>query len=77
MIITIIVIEMVEAKAREITTIPVSKGTRDKLKSLGIKGETYDEIIARLMEVARYEEFMERQYALLKEKDKFVPLDAI
>jgi len=75
--ITIMVIEMVEARAREITTIPVSKGTRDKLKSLGLKGETYDEIIARLMEVARYEEFMERQYALLKEKDKFVPLDAI
>jgi len=77
MIITIMVIEMVEARAREITTIPVSKGTRDKLKSLGLKGETYDEIIARLMEVARYGEFMERQYALLKEKDKFVPLDAI
>ena len=71
------VIEMVEAKAREITTIPVSKGTRDKLKSLGLKGETYDEIIARLMEMTRYEEFMERQYTLLKEKDKFVPLDAI
>ena len=71
------VIEMAQAKARKITTIPVSRGTRDKLKSLGLKGETYDEIIARLMEVARYEEFMERQYTLLKEKDKFVPLDAI
>jgi len=71
------VIEMAQAKAREITTIPVSRGTRDKLRSLGLKGETYDEIIARLMEVARYEEFMERQYTLLKEKDKFVPLDAI
>jgi len=71
------VIKMAEAKAREITTIPVSKGTRDKLKSLGLKGETYDEIIARLMEMTRYEEFMERQYTLLKEKDKFVPLDAI
>ena len=71
------VIEMAEAKARGITTIPVSRGTRDKLKSLGLKGETYDEIISRLMEMARYEEFMERQYALFKEKDKFVPLDAI
>ena len=71
------VIEMAQAKAREITTIPVSRGTRDKLRSIGLKGETYDEIIARLMEVARYEEFMERQYTLLKEKDKFVPLDAI
>jgi hypothetical protein len=77
MVITVMVIEMVEAKSREITTIPVSRGTRDKLKSLGLKGETYDEIIARLMEMARYEEFMERQYSLLKEKDKFVPLDAI
>ena len=77
MIITIMVIEMVEARVREITTIPVSKETRNKLKSLGLKGETYDEIIARLMEMARYEEFMERQYALLKEKDRFVPLDAI
>jgi len=71
------VIEMAHARERKITTIPVSRGTRDKLKSLGLKGETYDEIIAHLMEVARYEEFMERQYALLKEKDKFVPLDAI
>jgi hypothetical protein len=76
-IITVMVIEMAEAKARGITTIPVSRVTRDKLKSLGLKGETYDEIIARLMEIARYEEFMERQYALLKEKDKFVPLDEI
>jgi hypothetical protein len=76
-VITVMVIEMAEAKPRGITTIPVSRGTRDKLKSLGLKGETYDEIIARLMEMARYEEFMERQYSLLKEKDKFVPLDAI
>lgn len=71
------VIGMAQARERKITTIPVSRGTRDKLKSLGLKGETYDKIIARLMEVARYEEFMERQYTLLKEKDKFVPLDAI
>ena len=78
-VITVMVIEMAEAKARGITTIPVSRGTRDKLKSIGLKGETYDEIISRLMEMARYEEFMERQYSLLKdkEKDKFVPLDAI
>ena len=61
----------------EITTIPVSKAIRDRLRSFGSKGETYDEILRRLMERVDYEEFRERQYRLLKEKEKFVPLDEI
>ena len=32
-----------------ITTIKVSKGTRDKLMDLGKKGETYDELILKLV----------------------------
>jgi len=32
----------------EITTLKVTKATRDRLKALGRKGETYDEIINRL-----------------------------
>jgi len=32
-----------------ITTIQLSPKTRDKLKELGSKGETYEEIILRLM----------------------------
>lgn len=34
---------------REKTTIELSTGTRDRLKDLGKKGETYDDIICRLL----------------------------
>jgi hypothetical protein len=64
-------------KTRDITTIPVRKGTKDRLKSLGLKGQTYDDIISQLVEQVEYEEFMERQYKRLEEKSKFVPLGAI
>lgn len=36
---------------KDITTIQVSKTIRDRLKELGKKGETYDEIIERLLEL--------------------------
>jgi len=61
----------------ELTTIPVSKLTRDKLKAFGLKGDTYDKILTQLMEKVDYEEFMERQYARLNEKEKFVSLDEL
>lgn len=32
------------------TTISLTEGTRDELKKYGHKGETYDEILQRLME---------------------------
>ncbi len=35
-----------------LTTIQISKETREKLKKFGIKGETYDEIIKRLLKLA-------------------------
>jgi len=38
------------------TTIELSKETRDRLKKLGKKGETYDEIIRRLLELAKERE---------------------
>jgi hypothetical protein len=59
------------------TTIPLEKVTRDRLRSLGKKGETYDQILKRLMSVAEYEEFMDRQYERLKDKKAFVSLDEI
>ncbi len=61
----------------EITTIPITKKVRDMLKSYGLKGETYDIILRRMMKQVDHEEFMERQYKLLQEKDKFVSLDEI
>ena len=33
-----------------ITTIQINKDTRDQLKKHGMKGETYDEIIKKLLE---------------------------
>ena len=57
-----------------VTTIPVAKETRERLRSFGKKGETYDQILKRLMSIAQYEGFMERQYERLKDKDAFTPL---
>jgi hypothetical protein len=42
---------------------------------LGRKGETYNQILNRLMSSATYEKFMERQYERLKDKKAFVSLD--
>jgi hypothetical protein len=36
----------------EITRIPVSKETREALKRRGVKGESYDAVIRRLMKEA-------------------------
>jgi len=37
----------------DITTIVVERKVRDKLKELGKKGETYNDIIKRLIELCR------------------------
>jgi len=37
----------------DITTIQVSKEIREELRNLGKKGETYNEIIRKLLESAR------------------------
>ncbi len=50
------------------TTIQVGTTTREQLKSIGHKGETYDSVIRRLLLTARYVEFMEEQYSILKER---------
>lgn len=59
------------------TTIPIERDTRDRLRSLGKKGETYDQILKRLMSSAEYEAFMDRQYERLKDKKAFVSLDEL
>ena len=60
----------------ETTTIPLSKETRDLLKKYGQKGETYDELIRRLLETAEQIEFAKRQKRILAEEE-FVPLDQV
>lgn len=59
------------------TTVPTTKEVRDRLKSFGRKGETYSDILTRMMDAVDKEEFMDRMYQRLEEKDKFVSLDEI
>lgn len=59
------------------TTIPIEKETRERLRSFGRKGETYDQVLRRLMSIAEYEEFMTKQYERLKDKSAFISLDEI
>ncbi|RDE10892.1 MAG: hypothetical protein C4K48_12875 [Candidatus Thorarchaeota archaeon] len=60
----------------ETTTIPLTKETRDLLKKHGQKGETYDELIRRLLQIAEQVEFARRQKRILEEEE-FVPLDQV
>jgi len=59
------------------TTILLKKETRERLRQFGKKGETYDQILRRLMALAEYEAFIETQYERLKDKDAFISLDDI
>ncbi|HYY48812.1 MAG TPA: hypothetical protein VFA17_09055 [Thermoplasmata archaeon] len=58
------------------TTLPVRKATRDRLKAFGRKGESYDEILHRLMEVAEESAFYERQVRILRES-RFHPASEV
>jgi biotin carboxylase len=51
------------------TTIAISEETKEMIRNLAVKGETYDDILRKMTAV--YEEFLNRQYAKLAEKDKF------
>lgn len=44
--------EVVLIMEKDVTTIQISKSIRDRLKELGKKGESYDEIIERLLQLA-------------------------
>ena len=63
------------------TTIQIQKNTREKLKRLGHKGESYDDIIERLMsyfEELNVEELIEKRWKKLQEeKEQYLSLDEI
>ena len=59
------------------TTIALSESTRDKLKTYGRKGETYDQIVRNMMEIVDRELYMREINRRLGEKEKFVPLDEL
>ena len=61
----------------ETTTIQVDTNIRDMLRSFGRKGETYNEIISKLIERARYAEFMDESYSILDTEENWTGLDAL
>ena len=63
------------------TTIQIQTETREKLKLFGHKGESYDDIIERLMnycEELNVQGFIEERWKKLQaEKEQYIPLDEI
>ena len=63
------------------TTIQLEKETRESLKKYGWKGESYNDIIERLMDYCEElnieEMIQERWERLQKEKDEYLTLDEI
>ncbi|MBD3157887.1 MAG: hypothetical protein GF309_03770 [Candidatus Lokiarchaeota archaeon] len=57
----------------ETKTIPLSKEAHNRLKRYGRRGESCEEVIRRLLEIAEQVEFSEKQKKILAEEG-FVPL---
>ena len=57
-----------------LTKIPVSKEVRDQLRRLASQGETYDDLLRRLIEDAGARLFYDREKRIL-ETEEFIPLD--
>ena len=55
----------------DITTIQLSKETKDKISSFGIKGESYDKILKRIYSLAVKEQLKE----FLMSDEGFIPIE--
>ena len=60
----------------DVTTIQIGKATREELKRYGRKDETYDDVLKKLMKIAKIKKFYDEIENIL-ETDEFVPLDKI
>ena len=58
------------------TTIAVSSATKETLRLLGEKGESFDHIIQKLIEKAAWEELDNKWNKILTE-DEFISLDEL
>ncbi|MHB8360403.1 MAG: DUF7557 family protein [Thermoplasmataceae archaeon] len=56
------------------TTIQISKDTRERLKKIGSKGQTYDEIIKKLLEIGQKVMFF-NELDRISDSEEFLPLD--
>jgi hypothetical protein len=55
----------------DITTIQLSKETKDKISSFGVKGESYDDIIKRIYSLAVKEQLRN----FLMSDEGFIPIE--
>jgi predicted CopG family antitoxin len=62
--------------ASSVTTIQITKDTREQLKELGRKGETYDQLINRLVKLAKRTEFFDEIDRII-ETEEFVSIDEL
>lgn len=58
------------------TTISLSMNTKERLQLFGNKGQTYDEIVGRLMEIAEKSKFSEEIKTIIA-TEKFVDINEI
>jgi len=58
------------------TTISISKDTKELLRKMGGKGESFDAIIRKLLREANWKVLDERWNNILDE-DEFIPLEAL
>ena len=58
------------------TTVAVTQETKEMLRQLGEKGETYDQIIRNLIKEVGMKKLDERWNRILQE-DEFIPLDEL
>lgn len=62
--------------ASSVTTIQITQDTREQLKELGRKGETYDQLIGRLVKLAKRTEFFDEIDRII-ETEEFVSIDEL
>lgn len=75
-IIIIVIIPIIAQVIMVKTTIAVSPSTRDLLRELGNKGDTYDDIILHLLRDAGWKRMDTRWNEILR-NDEFIPLDEL
>ena len=60
-----------------ITTIQVEVAVRKRLQAIGRKGDTYNDIIKKLIRKAAYVDFMEEQYSIIDNEKNWISLDEL
>ncbi len=66
----------IESMSLMATTVSLDEETKDMLQRLGRKGETYDDVIRRLIKEAGWTQLDDRWNEIL-ESDEFIPLDEL